>query len=70
MGRLMSKNNVWSYGVFFYELVTGRRPVDRNRLRGEQNLLEWIRPYLAPDGKKFQLILDPRLDKKQIVKSA
>jgi serine/threonine protein kinase len=31
--------------------------------------LEWIKPYLS-DAKKFQLILDPRLDKKQVIKSA
>ncbi|KAF1898089.1 hypothetical protein Lal_00032853 [Lupinus albus] len=65
------ENDVWSYGVFLYELITGRCAVDRNRPRGEQNLLEWIRPCLALDRNKFQLILDPRLDnKKQIAKSA
>ncbi|CAI9778984.1 unnamed protein product [Fraxinus pennsylvanica] len=68
-GRLTSKSDVWSYGVFLFELITGRRPLDRNRPRKEQKLLEWIRPYLS-DTKKFQQILDPRLEGKHFHKSA
>lgn len=59
-GHLTSKNDVWSYGVFLYELISGRRPYDRNRPKYEQKLLVWIKPYL--DSKKFRVIVDPRLE--------
>ncbi|KAK8643350.1 hypothetical protein V6N13_012653 [Hibiscus sabdariffa] len=68
-GRLTVKSDVWGYGVFLYELITGRRPLDRNRPKGEEKLLEWVRPHIS-DLKKFRLIIDPRLDGKYSIRSA
>uniref|UniRef100_A0A7N0T6W1 non-specific serine/threonine protein kinase n=1 Tax=Kalanchoe fedtschenkoi TaxID=63787 RepID=A0A7N0T6W1_KALFE len=67
-GRLTSKSDVWSYGIFLYELVTGRRAYDKNRPKGEQKLLEWIKPHLI-DLKKFKEVIDPRLEEQYCFKS-
>eukprot|EP00257_Ricinus_communis_P022502 XP_015582248.1 serine/threonine-protein kinase PCRK1 [Ricinus communis] len=68
-GRLTAKSDVWSFGVVLYELITGRRALERNLPRAEQKLLEWVRPYVS-DSKKFHLILDPRLEGEYCIKSA
>lgn len=68
-GRLTAKSDVWSFGVVLYELITGRRVLERNLPRGEQKLLEWVRPYVS-DPKKFHLILDNRLEGQNCMKSA
>lgn len=67
-GRLTAKSDVWSFGVVLYELITGRRSVDRNLPRSEQKLLEWVKPYVS-DPKKYHIIIDPRLEGKYCVKS-
>ncbi|KAK3012775.1 hypothetical protein RJ639_010211, partial [Escallonia herrerae] len=68
-GRLTAKSDVWSFGVVLYELITGRRAVERNLPRSEQKLLEWVKPNVS-DSKKFHLIIDPRLEGQYCIKSA
>ncbi|KAG4145409.1 hypothetical protein ERO13_D05G095600v2 [Gossypium hirsutum] len=68
-GRLTAKSDVWSFGVVLYELITGRRALERNLPRSEQKLLEWVKPYIS-DSKKFHLIIDPRLEGQYCIKSA
>ncbi|XP_064973777.1 serine/threonine-protein kinase PCRK1-like isoform X1 [Musa acuminata AAA Group] len=68
-GRLTAKSDIWSYGVFLYVLITGRQPIDKNLPKGEQKLLEWVRPYIT-DVKKIRIIMDPKLEGDYSLKSA
>lgn len=60
-GHLTPRSDVYSFGVVLLEMLTGRKSMDKNRPSGEQNLVEWARPYLSEKRKLFRLI-DPRLD--------
>ncbi|KAL2518548.1 Protein kinase superfamily protein [Abeliophyllum distichum] len=59
-GKLSTKSDIYSYGVVFLEIITGRRVVDTSRPSEEQNLITWAQP-LFKDKKKFHFIADPLL---------
>ncbi|KAG2596518.1 probable serine/threonine-protein kinase PBL7 isoform X4 [Panicum virgatum] len=59
-GQLTIKSDIYSFGVVFLELITGRRPHDSNRPPEEQDLVAWARP-LFRDQRKFPKMVDPLL---------
>ncbi|CAM0902092.1 unnamed protein product [Alopecurus aequalis] len=54
-GIVDEKTDVFAFGVFLLELISGRKPVDGSHM----SLLAWARPYLN-DGV-VQGLVDPRL---------
>ncbi|XP_020215124.1 probable serine/threonine-protein kinase PBL9 isoform X2 [Cajanus cajan] len=60
-GHLSAKSDVFSFGVVLLEMLSGRRAVDKNRPSGQQNLVEWAKPYLA-NKRKLLRVLDNRLE--------
>lgn len=52
---------MYSFGVVLLEILTGRRVLDKNRPHGEQNLIEWARPYLASKRRVLR-VMDARIE--------
>ncbi|XP_028794821.1 receptor-like cytoplasmic kinase 176 [Neltuma alba] len=59
-GHLTKKCDVYSFGVVLLEILSGKRALDRNRPAGEQNLVEWAKPYLLSKRRIFK-VMDARI---------
>ena len=45
-GKLTLKSDIYSLGVVLLEIISGRKAIDPNRSRAEQNLVNWVRDLL------------------------
>ncbi|CAO2836336.1 unnamed protein product [Amaranthus hypochondriacus] len=55
-GIVDEKTDVFAFGVFLLELISGRKPVDASH----QSLRSWAKPYLK--RKEIEKLVDPRLE--------
>ncbi|GJX31551.1 kinase, partial [Tanacetum coccineum] len=60
-GQLTVKYDVYSFGVIFLKVITGRKAIDSTAPQGQQNLVTWVRP-LFNDRRKFASLAGPRLE--------
>ncbi|KAJ0740074.1 putative protein kinase RLK-Pelle-RLCK-V family [Helianthus annuus] len=61
-GMLNERSDIYSFGVLLLEAVTGRDPVDYNRVANEVNLVEWLKMMVG--NRKAEEVVDPNLDLK------
>lgn len=68
-GHLTTKSDIYSFGVVLLELLTGRRAMDKTRVKTEQNLVDWSKPYLT-SSRRLRCIIDSRLAGQYSVRGA
>lgn len=59
-GHLYVKSDVYPFGVFLVEMLTGLRALDTNRPSNQHYLVDWIKPHLS-DKRKLKEKMDSPL---------
>ncbi|KAK8663997.1 hypothetical protein V6N13_083802 [Hibiscus sabdariffa] len=59
-GLLNEKSDIYSFGVLLLETITGRDPVDYDRLANEVNLVEWLKMMVGT--RRAEEVVDPNLE--------
>ncbi|KAI3470220.1 hypothetical protein Pfo_026883 [Paulownia fortunei] len=59
MGTCSEKTDVFNYGIFLLELITGQGTFDLERLANDEDmrLLDWVKTIL--EERKWEMIVDP-----------
>ncbi|XP_024627813.1 probable serine/threonine-protein kinase PIX13 [Medicago truncatula] len=68
-GHLYVKSDVYGFGVVLLEILTVMRALDTKRPTGQQNLVEWVKPFLS-NKKKLKGIMDGRIEGQYSPKAA
>ncbi|XP_054775827.1 probable serine/threonine-protein kinase PIX13 [Prosopis cineraria] len=68
-GHLYVKSDVYGFGVVLLEMLTGLRALDSKRPSGQQNLVEWVKPYLS-SKRRLKTIMDARIQGQYSLKAA
>ncbi|KAI3795626.1 hypothetical protein L1987_38282 [Smallanthus sonchifolius] len=60
-GHLYVKSDVYGFGIVLVEMLTGLRALDTSRPAAQQNLSDWVKPFLT-ERRKVKNIMDSRLE--------